>query len=113
MDLVPRIERDAEERIAQVAVNGLMQDTSRLADAQGAVPIGDGLEIRLHEASHVVPDSRWELVGTADHKAGAAVQSTPNAEGDREGITALDPTVARTEHSERRSRPSGKHEVAG
>ena len=46
-----RVEEDAEERVAQVAVDDLLERSARLADAQRAVPLGDRLEIRARPAA--------------------------------------------------------------
>ena len=46
---MPGIERDPEERIAQVAVDDGLEFATDLPDVQRAVPVGDGREVRSDE----------------------------------------------------------------
>ena len=87
---VPRVEEDAEEWVAQVAVDDGLQGTAGLAHVEGLQPLGDGQEVGRHQALHVVGDARRQLRGLLHHEAGPAVQRAPDAEGGREGVAALD-----------------------
>ena len=56
-----RVQEDAEERIAQPALDDLVQRAAGLADPQRAVPLGDGLEVRADEPLDVVLDRLGQL----------------------------------------------------
>ena len=113
VDLVARVEEDAEERVAEVSVDDLVERASGLADVQRAVPLGHRLEVRGDQPLHVVADPRRQLRRIFDDESGAAVQRAPDAERDREAVAAFDPTVARAEQSERCPVPARQHQVAG
>ena len=99
MDLVPGVQEDPEERVAEPAVDDLLERPARLPDADRAIPLGDRLEIRSHELLDVVADARRQLAGILDDEPGPAVQRAPHAECHREPVSALDPARARAEQA--------------
>ena len=54
VELVTRVEEDAEELVAEMAVDDLLQGPAHLADVQRAVPLGDRLEVRRDQPLDVV-----------------------------------------------------------
>ena len=58
VDLVAGVEEDAEERVAEVAVDDRLQRAAGLADVQRPVPLGDRREVRRRRAVDVVADRR-------------------------------------------------------
>ena len=85
-----RVEEDPEERVAEPPLDDLVERAARLADAECAVPLGDGLEIRPDEPVDVIADSRRQLGGVLDDEPRAAVERAPDPERDREPVAALD-----------------------
>ncbi len=96
------VQAHAEERVAEVALDDALQLAADLTDVQRAVPLGDRHEVRRDEAVDVVPPVLVELVRVLHDEAGAAVERSPDAEGDRERITPLDRAVARAEQARAR-----------
>ena len=90
MEQVARVEEDAEERVAEPAVDDGLEDAARLADAERHVPLGDRLEVRRDEPLDVVLDALRELRRVRDDEARAARERPPDPEGRREGVAALD-----------------------
>ncbi len=76
-----RVEEDAEEGVAESAVDDLLQDAAGLADAKGPVPLDHCLEVGADETVDVVGDPGRQLALAADHEPGPAVQrpQTPKA----------------------------------
>ena len=85
-----RVEEDAEERVAQPAVDDLLQRAAGLSDAQRPVPLDDGLEVRTGEALDVVADAGLQLAGVLDDPTGTAVERSPDTERGRERVATLD-----------------------
>ena len=108
MELVPRIEEDAEEGVTKVAVDDRLQLASRLSDVQCFVPLGHGGEVRNDEAVDVILDSGWQLRRVLDDEAGTAVERSPNTKSGRQWIATFDAAITRAEQSEasERARPS-------
>ncbi len=102
VDLVPGVQEDPEERVAEVAVDDVEQRAAGLPDVQRPVPLGDRLEVRRHQPLDVVADPVRQLRRVLDDEAGAAVERAPDPERDREPVAALDRPVARAEEAERR-----------
>ena len=100
------IENDAEERVAQVAIDDLVEDAAGLADVQRAIPFRDGLEVRPDKSIDVIADRAGQPGRVLDHEPGPAVERTPDAEGHGEPVAALDPSVAGAEQPERRPGPT-------
>ncbi len=113
MDLVAGVQEDAEERVGEASGDDLVQGAADLADAHGAVPLGDGLEIGADEARHVVADRLGQLRRLFDDEARTAVEPSPDPERDRERVAALDRPVARAEQPESGPWPGRQHRVAG
>ncbi len=85
VDLVAGVEEDAEERVAQPAVDDLLQRAAGLADAQRPVPLDDRLEIRPGEPLDVVADADLQLAASSTTQPGATVERAPDSERGREG----------------------------
>ena len=92
MDLVPGVQEDPEERVAEPAVDDRLEGAARLADAERVVPLGDRLEVRSNEPLDVVADARRQLAGILDDESRPAVQRAPDPERDREPVSSLDPS---------------------
>ena len=107
------IEEDAEERVAEVAVDDLLEHASHLADVQRLVPLGHGGEVGHDEPLDVVVDPCGQLRRLLDDEACPAVECAPDAEGRRQRIAALDATIARAQQPEASTRSGRQHEVAG
>ena len=84
VDLVARVQEDAEERVAQAAVDDRLERAARLADVQRLVPLDDRLEVRPDEPVDVVPDAGRQLRRVLDDEAGATVERAPDPERGRE-----------------------------
>ena len=76
-----RVQEDPEERVAEAAIDDLLERAAGLADAQRLVPLGDRLEVRPDEPVDVVPDPVRQLRRVLDDEPGAAVSAPqiPNA----------------------------------
>ena len=82
MQLVARVEPDAEERVAQPAVDDLLERAADLADVERAVPLRDGLEVRPGEAVDVVagsPAGSSSASSTTQPARQVSAPQTPNA----------------------------------
>ena len=79
VQLVAGVEEDPEERVAEVAVDDLLQRPADLADVQRAVPLGHRLEVRRDEPLDVVGDPVGELGRILGDEAGAAVEARPRS----------------------------------
>ena len=106
------VQEDPEERVAEAAGDDLVQDARRSADPQGAVPLGDGGEVRPDEPVDVVADRRRQLRGVLDDETGAAVERAPDTEGDCEPIAPFDDPVGRAQEAQSRPRAGRQHQVA-
>ena len=101
------VEEDPEERVAEAAVDDLLERAADLADAKRPVPLDDRLEVRADEALDVVADPVGQLGRVLDDEAGPAVEGSPDPERRREPVAPLDRPVAGREEPERgpRRRP--------
>ena len=91
VDLVARVEEDAEERVAEVAVDDRLEGAAGLADVQRLVPLGDRREVRRRPAARRSRRSpSGSSGGVLDDEPGAAVERAPDPEGHRERVAALD-----------------------
>ncbi len=71
MDLVTRIEEDAEERVAEVALDDVVERAAGLPDAERPVPLRDRLEVR--------PDQPLDVVAGSPSGSSAASSTTKPA----------------------------------
>ena len=110
---MPGVDEDPEEGVAEAAVDDRLQRAADLADMEGAVPLGDGLEVRGHEPVDVVLHPVRQLRCVVDHEAGPAVERPPDPERDGERIAPLDRPVPGAEQPVAGPRSCGEHEVAG
>ena len=110
---MPGVEPHPEEGVADVAVDDPLQLTADLTDAQRHVPVGDCLEVRRDQPLDVVLRLGLELGRVLYDEARSTVEGAPDAERDREGITALDRSVPRAQQSEPRSLAGSEHQMAG
>ena len=98
----------AEERIAEVTVDGGLEFAADLSDVQRAVPVGDGLEVWSDETFDVVDGALGQLLRLLDDEARPAVQRPPDPERDRERVAPLDRPVAGTQQAVPRPRPGAR-----
>ena len=75
---MPGVERDSEERVAQVAVDDGLEFAAHLADVQRLVPVGHGREVRRDEAFDIVVGSVGKLRRILDDESGPAVERSPD-----------------------------------
>ena len=100
VELVAGVEEDAEERVAEAAVDDRLERPAGLADVERAVPLGHGREVRPDEPLDVVADPVGQLGRVLDDEARPAGEGAPDPERRREPVAALDAPVAGTEQAE-------------
>src|SRR5581483_8180521 len=113
MDEVARVEREVEERVAEVPAHHGVDVAARDADADRLVPLRRTGEVGGCELVDVIADAGGKVRRILDQEAGAAGEPAPDPEGAGEGIAALDPAVARAAEAEIGARACRQHRVAG
>ena len=84
------VEEDAEERVGEAAVDDRLEGAAGLADVEGPVPLGDGLEVRADEPFDVIADLRRQVRRIVGDEARPAGEGAPDPECRREAIATLD-----------------------
>ena len=79
--LVAGVEPDPEERVAEPAVDDLLEHAARLADVERLVPLRDRLEVRGDEPLDVVADAGRQLAASSTTNPARQVSApqTPKA----------------------------------
>ena len=111
LDLVPGIEKEPEEGIAQVPVDDVEQDATGLAHVQRRIPLGDRAEVRPDQPLDVVADPVRQLGCVLDHPPCPARQRAPDPERDRERIPVFDGPVSGAQQAKPGARSGRQHEV--